>query len=148
MLLISRRTTHKEWYKKEIFRVSWWLSIGIAFLLLLLYYLSITHDLILFYLDISINRDKDVLLWSNNDVISWLKENNLIRFVTFESTSVRMLVMKLQVFGEERQYYARFDLLPNHSLHKKWNFPLRISSVNMTKSVVSCGVRHIYWRNP
>ena len=120
MPLISRRTTHKEWYKKEIFRVSWWLSIGIAFpLLLLLYYLSITHDLILFYLDVSINRDKDVLLWSNNDVISWLKENNLIRFVKYESTCMRMLVMKLQVFGEESQYYARFDLRPNHSLHKK-----------------------------
>ena len=120
MALISRRTTHKEWYKKAIFRVSWWLSIGIAFpLLLLLYYLSITHDLILFYLDASINRDKDVLLWSNNDVISWLKENNLIRFVKFEWTSMRMLLMKFQVFGEERQYYARFDLRRNHSLHKK-----------------------------
>ena len=34
------------------------------------------------------------------------------------------------------------------TLHKKWSFPLRISSVNVTKSVVSCGFRHIYWRNP
>ena len=25
------------------------------------------------------------------------------------------------------------------SLHKKWSFPLRISSVNVTKSAVSCG---------
>ena len=33
-------------------------------------------------------------------------------------------------------------------LHKKWSFPLRISSINVTKSVVSCGFRHIYWRNP
>ena len=33
------------------------------------------------------------------------------------------------------------------SLHKKWNFPLRISSANVTKSVVSCGFAHIYWRN-
>ena len=32
--------------------------------------------------------------------------------------------------------------------HKKWIFPLRIFSVNMTKSAVSCGFSHIYLRNP
>ena len=32
-------------------------------------------------------------------------------------------------------------------LHKKWSFPLRISLVNVTKSAVSCGFGHIYWRN-
>ena len=32
--------------------------------------------------------------------------------------------------------------------HKKWSFPLRTSSVNVTKSAVSCGFGHIYWRNP
>ena len=34
------------------------------------------------------------------------------------------------------------------SLHKKWSFQLRISSVNMTKPAVSSGFGHIYWRNP
>ena len=34
------------------------------------------------------------------------------------------------------------------SLHKKWSFPLRISSVNVTKSAVSCGFGHIYCKNP
>ena len=34
------------------------------------------------------------------------------------------------------------------SVHKKWSFPLRISSVNVTKSAVSCWFGHIYWRNP
>ena len=36
------------------------------------------------------------------------------------------------------------------SLHctKKWNFPLRISSVNVTKSAGNRGFGHIYWRNP
>ena len=38
-----------------------------------------------------------------------------------------------------------FELL---TLHKKWSFPLRISSVNVTKSTDSCGFGHIYWRNP
>ena len=31
--------------------------------------------------------------------------------------------------------------------HKKWSFPLRISSV-VTKSVVSCRFCHIYWKSP
>ena len=31
---------------------------------------------------------------------------------------------------------------------KKWSFPLRIPSVNMTKSTVSGESGHIYWRNP
>ena len=30
----------------------------------------------------------------------------------------------------------------------KWSFPLRISSVNVTKSAGNCGFGHIYWRNP
>ena len=31
---------------------------------------------------------------------------------------------------------------------KKWIFPLRISSVNVTKSTGNCQFGHIYWRNP
>ena len=38
-----------------------------------------------------------------------------------------------------------FDKL---TLHKKWSFPLKISSVNVTKSAVSCKCGHNYWRNP
>ena len=34
------------------------------------------------------------------------------------------------------------------SLHKKWSFPLMISSVNMTKSSGNCGFGHICCRNP
>ena len=33
------------------------------------------------------------------------------------------------------------------SLYKKLTFPLKISSVNVIKSAVSCGFGHIYWRN-
>ena len=33
-----------------------------------------------------------------------------------------------------------------NSLRKKWCFPLRVSSVNVTKSAVSCGFGHIYWK--
>ena len=35
-----------------------------------------------------------------------------------------------------------------YTLHEKWRFSLIISSVNLTKSAVSCGFCHIYWRNP
>ena len=34
------------------------------------------------------------------------------------------------------------------SLHKKWSFPLRISSVNVTKSSRNCWFGRIYWWNP
>ena len=34
------------------------------------------------------------------------------------------------------------------TLHKKWSFPLRISSVKVTSFVVSWGFGHISWRNP
>ena len=33
-------------------------------------------------------------------------------------------------------------------LRRKWNFPLRISSVNVTRSADNCGFGHISWRNP
>ena len=36
----------------------------------------------------------------------------------------------------------------DYPLHKKRKFPLRISSVNVIKSAVSCRFGHIYWRNP
>ena len=36
----------------------------------------------------------------------------------------------------------------DYTLHKKWSFPLRISSVNVTKSAGNCEFGHIYWRNP
>ena len=32
------------------------------------------------------------------------------------------------------------------TLRKKWSFALTISSVNVTKSAVSCGFGHIYWK--
>ena len=34
------------------------------------------------------------------------------------------------------------------STAQKWSFPLKISSVNVTKSDGHCGFGHIYWRNP
>ena len=38
--------------------------------------------------------------------------------------------------------------LDTNNAQKKWSFPLKVSSVNMTKSAVSCVFGHVYWRNP
>ena len=46
------------------------------------------------------------------------------------------------------QWLLRIMLVTyEQSLHKKWSFPLRISSINVTESAVSCEFSHIYWRN-
>ena len=33
------------------------------------------------------------------------------------------------------------------TLHKKWSLPLKVSSVNVTKSAENWGCGHIYWGN-
>ena len=48
----------------------------------------------------------------------------------------------------DRRFYEKIHIHIQQSLHKKWCFPLRISAINVTKSAVSCGFGHIYWRNP
>ena len=50
-----------------------------------------------------------------------------------------ILIMSMQI-------YLLVDCEKLHGT-KKWSFPLRISSVNLTKSAFSCGFSHIYWRN-
>ena len=42
---------------------------------------------------------------------------------------------------------SAYKAINETTLHKKWSFPLGISSVNATKSAVYCGFGHIYWRN-
>ena len=41
---------------------------------------------------------------------------------------------------EKLEYFEPF----NNFRRKKWSFPLRISSVNVTNSAGSCGFGHIY----
>ena len=33
-------------------------------------------------------------------------------------------------------------------MHKKWSFPLNVSSVNVIESAENCGFGYNYWRNP
>ena len=44
-------------------------------------------------------------------------------------------------------FSADFTKNPLILLQEKWSSLLRISSVNVTKSAVSCGFSYIYWRN-
>ena len=44
--------------------------------------------------------------------------------------------------------FDMFEINIWQTLHKKWSFPLRISSVNVTRSAGNGGFGHIYWRNP
>ena len=45
-------------------------------------------------------------------------------------------------------YKLKLNILYALTLHKKWSFPLRVSSVNGTKLVISSEFGYIYWRNP
>ena len=47
----------------------------------------------------------------------------------------------LLILNTEQQH------IKNITLHKKRSFPLRISSVTVTKSPGNCGFGHIYWTN-
>ena len=43
-----------------------------------------------------------------------------------------------------QDYFCKISWKHTESLHKKWSFPLRISSANVTKSAVYFGFGHIY----
>ena len=63
---------------------------------------------------------------------SWkLERKKYLRYHTFLSTCISSTKTNKSHIS-----------MTQHALHKKWSFPLRISSVNVTKSADSCG--HIY----
>ena len=49
--------------------------------------------------------------------------------------------------GENNDKHSTKDYDSIIIIAQKLCFPIRISLVNMTKSAVSCGFGHIYWRN-
>ena len=60
------------------------------------------------------------------------------------------------VLANFRHFFTFNDLNNDHTiendnpaltLHKKWSFPLTISSANVIKSAGNCGFGHICWRN-
>ena len=60
-----------------------------------------------------------------------------------KSEGVESFPFSLEKGITEAEYYISIVYLD--TAQKKWSLPLRIPSVNVTKSVVSCGFRHIYW---
>ena len=66
---------------------------------------------------------------------------------------IKKKVFKMLLLGKKTLVYvsavSHFKLAANYlTLHKKWNFQLRVSSVNVTRSTGNCEFGHIYWRNP
>ena len=71
------------------------------------------------------------------------KRVKLIKFVEMNNTRIQ------RTWNSENMKTSKSIRLQGHKTpHKNWSFPLRISSVNVTKFAVFCGFGHIYWRNP
>ena len=87
--------------------------------------------------------------WIRLKIISWDKLLRVFDFrnnVKFKFLFAYLFIKKMNSWNY--RHISIVIWLKYISLHKKWSFPLRISSVNLTKSAVSCGFGHIYWRNP
>ena len=56
-----------------------------------------------------------------------------------------LLIFKIPIVSRNTKIMC---ITKQRELHKKWSFPFKISSVNVTKSAVSFGFGHIYWKNP
>ena len=110
---------------------------------------------------------KDSLTYSGgtdrlvNSVIIFLSQMTSLSWLTFlrKSQSVALTVLLIWIYFFHLTLVFILQWLSIHweilimllfqfSMHRKWNFPLRIASVNMTKSAGNCGFGHIYWRNP
>ena len=68
--------------------------------------------------------------------------------IVFLELSAISLFARLSGCFWEWQNHAPVSINYIVSLHKKWSFPLKISSVNVTKSAGTCAFGHIYWRSP
>ena len=74
-------------------------------------------------------------------------ENSIYHFTLDTIPLSRCKVCRLILFvlykPSKSECDGKVDLL-----HKKWSFSLSVSSLTVTKSAVSYGSGHIYWRNP
>ena len=62
----------------------------------------------------------------------------------------KILYLKMNIEFVYRSVFRTLSSIYDGSFspHKKWNFHLRISSVNLTKTTGNWGFGHVYWRNP
>ena len=64
----------------------------------------------------------------------------------FASSYLHYFSLSILIHFSKPTIWKTLNLL--HALTaKKWSFPLRISSINVTKSAGNCRSGHIYWRN-
>ena len=85
---------------------------------------------------------------TNNLKVGYANQNFIYVFAKYlkKCFTGKKSFLKFSVYLCKFNYYR---LLQFQFLHctKKWSFPLRISSVNVTESVENCGFGHIYWKN-
>ena len=87
----------------------------------------------------------------NNKSVRWIRKE--IFFLLSNITRIKTETSKNVTFNTFYDHYTDMDrrkiLISSFfmSPHKKWRFSLQISSVNVTKFLVSCGFGHIYRRN-
>ena len=67
------------------------------------------------------------------------KYEKTICFLMFSGDIAKEQWHKMGLLLERNSFHRQ-----QNSLHEKWSFPLRISSVNVTKSAGFCGFSHIY----
>ena len=73
--------------------------------------------------------------------IYWINVDGKLQFL-------RSVFCKKSALKTFRKIHRKIPVLESLSLHKKWSFPLRIFSVNVSKFTVSCRFGHFYWKNP
>ena len=60
---------------------------------------------------------------------------------------LRVILSFLKILSLKKRFNRFFSIQKICKKSKCRSFPLRISSVNVTKSAENCGFGHIYWRN-
>ena len=75
-------------------------------------------------------------------------KNGLFNLKSFKLNVKILKPLLIFILSYHSWHIVFFTFQSHFSLHKKWSFPLRISSVNVTKSGGNWGSGHIYLRNP
>ena len=109
-----------------------------------------SHQVLNWFLSVGLNH------WFSH-YTKWTKTEYGIFLIDIFSYSewIRRCFLYISVFslttikyGPEKNYvFGQFQCSVTNT-SQKWSFLLRISSKNVSKSAVSCGFGHIYWRNP
>ena len=101
---------------------------------------------LLFGANINLNMLNSVLMFSFSALDQ--KHPFLENFAQISNCLLKLQKIKLGTSTNSNMQNFKYDDGDFVSMYKKWSFPLRISSVNVTKSAGNCGFGHIYWRNP